>query len=101
MSLSAPTITNAGLTVAATSTSTAYAMPKKTSSLADNAMIVRVVCDQNACFVKFGQTGVVATSNDIMITPQASLITVSGADHFAVLENGSQACNVNLTPVAW
>jgi hypothetical protein len=101
MAFNAPTINNAGMTVAATSTSTAYLMPKQAANLSDIARIVRVICDQNSCFVKFGPAGVVATTADIMITPQSSILTVTGSDHFAVLQNGALACNLNITPLSW
>lgn len=88
-------IRKAGTTVTTGLASAAVALPTNTGG---TIKYVRVVALAGGAHIKFGQSGLVATSNDILITTTPQTFNVLGCTHFAHIQAGS-AQTLNITPV--
>lgn len=89
------TISKSGSTLTTSGTSSAAtAIPTNTGG---RRQAVRVIATGNA-YIKFGNDSVVATTNDILITPTASCFNIAGHTHFAVIQAGTSA-SINITPI--
>jgi hypothetical protein len=90
------TVLKAGSTVTTGASSTAITLPTNTGGAA--ALAVRVVALTGGAYIKFGQSGVTATSSDILVTTTPEIFNVAGCSHIAYLQAGS-AQTLNITPV--
>lgn len=86
-----------GATTATSGTSTAVAIPNDSSSRTPN--YIRVTAS-NETFVKLGTSGVVATTNDILVQPADSVLlqVPKGITHIAYIQ-GTAAGQVNVVPL--
>lgn len=51
-------------------------------------------------YIKFGDSGVAATANDILVTTTPTYFNVGGHTYFSVIEE-TASCKVNVVPVDW
>lgn len=81
-----------------TVTASAASVAVEVSALGfQNIKYVRVVTPPaQYAFIKFGPAGVVATTNDILVNGEPSLLAISTNTHIAVLE-GTAGSLVNIT----
>lgn len=91
-------IVGAGTTLAVTTTSSRSALPQTQDGVNGNPRYVRVL-PEAACYIKFGDSGVVATLNDILVQPNmAEVFSVRGCTNVAAITRTGTA-NVNVVPV--
>ena len=91
------TVTQTGVTINATTTSTAAAIPNASGAVVPR--FVRVVSSAQA-FVKLGTSGVTATVNDFLVQPADSvtLMIPNGITHLAAITSAGSA-QVNIVPL--
>ena len=91
-------ITAVGATTATSGTSTAVAIPNDSSSRTPN--YIRVTAS-NETFVKLGTSGVVATTNDILVQPADSVLlqVPKGITHIAGIQGAGGAGRFNVVPL--
>jgi hypothetical protein len=86
----------AGVSITTSGTSASQAIPNDSSGR--KARYVRVACTALA-FIKFGASGVAATSSNILIMPgEAEIFIVSGNTHIAAIQQAAAGV-VNVTPI--
>ena len=91
-------IVNTGTTLAVTTTSSRAALPQTSDVVDANPRFVRLL-PETACYVKFGDAGVTATLNDILVQPNmAEVFSVRGCTNIAAITRSGTA-NLNVTPV--
>lgn len=89
-------ITAPGFSAATGAASASTAIP--VDSAGNKPRYIRVA-GINACYVKLGQSGVVATNADVLIQPaDREIMTVSGATHIAYIQD-SAAGRVSVVPL--
>ena len=92
----AKTIVAVGVTLTSGAASTNSALPNNSSGKAPNYVRVQVT---NYAFIKFGVSGVTATSNDILISPnEAEVFALSGNTYIACIQQATGGV-VNVTPL--
>jgi hypothetical protein len=91
------TVAAVGFSAATGAASASSAIPNDSSARAPS--YVRVAA-RNECYVKLGTSGVVATTNDILIQPADSVIlqVPKGITHIAYIQ-GTAAGQVNVIPL--
>jgi hypothetical protein len=94
---SAITVAAVGISAATGAASASSAIPNDSS--ARTPSYIRVAA-RNECYVKLGTSGVVATTNDILIQPADSVIlqVPKGITHIAYIQ-GTAAGQVNVIPL--
>lgn len=95
MAEDANTILKAGTTVTTGAASAAVAIPTNTGGTIRQ---VRAVTLSGGAYVKFGQSGLTATTSDILVNTTPTLLNVSGCTHFAHIQ-ASSAQTLNIVPV--
>lgn len=90
----AKVITAAGVTLTSSGTSSNAAIPNNSSGQRPNYIRIQVT---NYAFVKFGTAGVVATSNDILVSPnEPEVFAISGTTYIACIQQAAGGI-VNVT----
>ena len=90
------TAMTAGVYVTSSATSAATAIPTLVGTVAPKYVRVQPT---GFAFIKFGASGVVATTNDVLISPnEAPVFNVAGCTHFAVLQQAAPA-TINVVPL--
>lgn len=91
------TVTAVGTAITTSGTSTSAAIP--VASDGNSPRFIRVT-SRNEAYVKLGTSGVVATTNDILVQPADSVILAvpSGITHIAAIQ-GVSAGVVNIVPL--
>lgn len=85
-----------GTTQTTSASSARVALPTCANSV--KAKYVRVSASAE-CYVRLGDSSVVATGNDILVQPaDAVILATSGATHIAYIQGQSPA-RVNITPI--
>lgn len=95
-------IKKSGTTVTTGASSVAVVLPSasgETTVLGPSLRYVRVVALSGGAFVKFGPSGLTATSNDILITTIPQVFNVMGCTHFAHIQANTTATLLSVTPV--
>lgn len=89
-------ITAVGTTLTAGGTSINGAIPNTVSGKPPNFVRIQVT---NYAFIKFGVAGVVATSNDILMSPnEPEIYAISGNTYIACIQQAAGGL-VNITPL--
>lgn len=85
-----------GSTLTTSATSASVAIPLTSSGTKPNYVRIQVT---NYQFIKFGNSAVTATSNDILVSPNESeLYKVNGNTHVAVIQQAAAGL-FNVTPL--
>ena len=93
-----PQIKAVGVTQGATTTSSRVALPVTLNQASANPRFVRVLCEANA-YIKFGDSTVTATLNDILISPNMpEVFNVAGCSNIAVITRTGTS-NISITPL--
>lgn len=86
----------AGTSIATSGTSANAAIPNTASGTRPNYVRVQVTA---FAYIKFGASGVTATTNDILMSPnEPEVFTVSGNTYIAAIQQAA-AGSVNVTPL--
>lgn len=89
-------IQNAGITLTTGAASTNGAIPNTLSATKPNYVRIQSTA---FCFVKFGASGVAATSSDILLSPNESEIyKVNGNTHVAAIQQAAAGL-LNIAPL--
>lgn len=89
-------ISQAGTTVTSSGTaSAAAAIPNNASGT--RAKFVRVI-GSTLGYIKFGNSAVAATGNDILVSSTPAFFHVGGHTHYSVIEE-TAGCKINIVPV--
>lgn len=96
-SSSAFTIVATGVSAATGAASARSAIPADSSTKTPSYILVSA---RNECYVKLGDSGVVATANDLLIQPADSRVlqVPKGVTHIAYIQ-GTAAGQVNVVPL--
>jgi hypothetical protein len=85
-----------GVTLTTSGTSARNAIPNNASGKAPNYVRIQVT---NYAYVKFGDSAVTATTNDVLLSPNESTeFAISGNTHIAVIQQATAGV-VNITPL--
>lgn len=89
-------ITASGTTMTASASSINVTIPNTVSGKPPNYVRIQVT---NYAFIKFGASGVAATSNDILMSPnEPEVFAISGSTYIACIQQASGGL-VNITPL--
>lgn len=92
------TVTAVGLQVTAAVASARVAIPVAADG--HIAKFVRLQALTNYCYIRAGDVTVVATVNDLLLSPNEGIILcVSGMTHIASLREGAADVKFNITPL--
>ena len=91
-------VINTGTTAGATTSSSRTTLPVTGNGPNSNPSFVRVL-PEAAAYIRFGDSTVVATLNDVLVQPNmAEVFAVRGCTHVAVITRSGTA-NVNVVPI--
>lgn len=96
MAVEAKQIQAAGVSITTSGTSASQTLPNNASSLKPNYVRVQVTA---FAYIKFGVSGVAATTTDILMSPnEPEVFAISGNTHIAAIQQAAAGV-VNVTPL--
>lgn len=96
MAVEAKQIQAAGVTISTSGTSASQALPNNGSGTKPNYVRIQVT---NYAYIKFGVSGVTATTSDILMSPNnCEEFAISGNTHIAAIQQAAAGV-VNVTPL--